>query len=275
VDFDSHTTVVPDLFFPEALRWRNGELWFSDVFGGTVSCLGKSGARVVARVPGMPSGLGWLPDGTLLVVSMEQKAILSVAATGELRTYADLSAVCPQLANDMVVDRVGRAYVGNYGYDVDAGAPIAATQLVRVDPDRSVHVEAPEVIFPNGMILLDDERTLIVAETFADRLTGFAIGADGSLHDSRTIVTLPAGSGPDGLAVESSGRIWVPCAYGGRAVAVTADGRIADEVVIPGVGVNCAAIGGDDESTLFLAIAPLDEAEAAAHPNGRIVALPL
>jgi sugar lactone lactonase YvrE len=275
VDFASHTTVVPDLFFPEALRWRNGMLWFSDVFGDTVSCLTRYGTIVVARVPGMPSGLGWLPDRTLLVVSMAQKAILSVAADGEMATYADLSDVCPQLANDMIVDRLGRAYVGNYGYDVDAGAPIAATHLVRVDPDQSVHVEAPEVIFPNGMIFLDDERTLVVAETFADRVTAFAVDDDGSLHDGRTIVTLPAGSGPDGLAVESSGRIWVPCAYGGRAVAVTPDGRIDDEVVIPGVGVNCCAIGGDDESTLFIAIAPLDETEAAAHPHGRIVALPL
>lgn len=275
MDFASHTTVVPDLFFPEGLRWRDGSLWFSDVFGGTVSCLSESGTRVVARVPGMPSGLGWLPDGTLLVVSMQERSILAIGEDGEPTPYADLSEVCPQLANDMTVDSTGRAYVGNYGYDVDAGAPIEATHLVRVDPDRSVHVEAPEVVFPNGCVLVDGERTLIVAETFADRVTAFSVGDDGGLSEPRTIVELPAGSGPDGLAAESSGRIWVPCAYGGRAVAVTPDGRIDDEVVIPGVGVNCCAVGGDDGSTLFIAIAPLDEAEAAAYPNGRIIALPL
>jgi sugar lactone lactonase YvrE len=274
LDFANHTTVAPDLYFPEALRWRDGALWFSDVFGHTVSRLDGAGIEVVVRVPGMPSGLGWLPDGTLLVVSMEQKSILSVIPGGEPAVYADLSDVCPQLANDMVVDGAGRAYVGNYGYDVDAGAAIEATHLVRVDPDRSIHVEAPEVIFPNGCVLIDDERTLVVAETFADRVTALTIEADGSLSDPRTIAELPPGSGPDGLTVESSGRIWVPCAYGGRAVAITPDGRIDDEVLIPGVTVTCCAIGADDE-TLFIALAPLDEAEAAAHPTGRIVSLEL
>jgi sugar lactone lactonase YvrE len=174
----------------------------------------------------------------------------------------------------MVVDHVGRAYVGNYGYDVDAGAPIASTHLVRVDPDRSVHVEAPEVVFPNGCVLVDDGRTLIVAETFADRVTAFVVDDDGSLRDPRVLVELPAGCGPDGMAVEPSGRLWVACAYGGRAVAVTPDGQIDDEILIPGVGVNCCAV---DEAgrTLFIALAPLDEAEAAASPNGRIVAIPL
>jgi sugar lactone lactonase YvrE len=274
VDFARHETVVPDLFFPEGLRWRDGSLWFSDVFGGTVSRLGSAGPQVVAHVPGMPSGLGWLPDGTLLAVSMQRKAVLSFDADGEPSTYADLSDVCPQLANDMVVDTVGRAYVGNYGYDVDAGAPVAPTHLVRVDPDRSVHVEAPEVVFPNGCVLIDDGRTLVVAETFADRVTAFVVNDDGALRDPRVVIELPAGCGPDGMAVESSGRMWVACAYGGRAVAVTPDGRIDDEVVIPGVGVNCCAVD-DDDSTLFIALAPLDEAEAAAAPNGRIVALPL
>lgn len=275
VDFATHTEVATGLFFPEGLRWRDGALWFSDVFGGTVSCLDGADLRVVARVPGMPSGLGWLPDGTLLAVSMQHKSIMAIGASGDVTTYADLSDVCPQLANDMVVDRLGRAYVGNYGYDVDAGAPVEPTHLVRVDPDLTVHVEAPEVVFPNGCVIVDEGRTLVVAETFADRVTALTIAEDGGLSAARTIVELPPGSGPDGIAVDRDGRIWVPCAYGGRAIAVAPDGRIDDEVVIPGVGVNCCAIGGPDDATLFIAIAPLDEAEAAAHPAGRIVALAL
>jgi sugar lactone lactonase YvrE len=274
VDVDAHTTVASDLYFPEGLRWRDGLLWFSDVFGGTVCRVTDDGVETVAQVPGMPSGVGWLPDGTLLVVSMEQRAILAFGSDGEPSVYADLREVCPQLANDMVVDDAGRAYVGNYGYDVDAGAPVAATHLVRVDPDRSVHVEAPEVIFPNGCVLIDDGRTMIVSETFADRVSALTVASDGSLSDRRTLFELPNGSGPDGIGVEPSGRIWVACAYGGRAVAVLPDGTIDDEVVIPGVGVNCCAVS-DDGKTLFIAVAPLDEAEAAAHPNGRIISLPL
>jgi sugar lactone lactonase YvrE len=274
VDFGAHTIAAGNLYFPEGLRWRNGSLWFSDVFGGTVSRLTDAGVESVAQVSGMPSGVGWLPDGTLLVVSMEQRAILAFGPDGEPALYADLSGVCPQLANDMVVDDVGRAYVGNYGYDVDAGAPVAATHLVRVDPDRSVHVEAPEVVFPNGCVLIDDGRTMILSETFADRVSALTVASDGSLSDRRIVLELPEGSGPDGIGVEPSGRIWVACAYGGRAVAVTPDGTIDDEVVIPGVGVNCCAVS-EDGKTLFIAVAPLDETEAAANPNGRIIALPL
>jgi sugar lactone lactonase YvrE len=273
-DFSRHTTAVCDLYFPEALRWRDGELWFSDVFGGTVSCLNKSGPRVVAEIPGQPSGIGFLPDGTLLAVSMQRKAVVSVADDGAVSLYADLSAVCPQLANDMVVDAHGRAYVGNYGYDVDAGAPIEPTHLVRVNPDRAVLVEPPEVVFPNGCVIVDDGWTLIVAETFADRLTELSIGRDGGLFDPRTIAELPAGSGPDGIAITADGIIWVPCAYGERAVAVTRTGDVVDEVALPGVCVTCCAIG-DGGRTLFIAIAPLDEAEAAAAPTGRILAVPL
>ncbi|HTW20939.1 MAG TPA: SMP-30/gluconolactonase/LRE family protein [Mycobacteriales bacterium] len=273
-DFSRHSVAAAELFFPEGLRWRDGSLWFSDVFGGTVSCLSRSGTRVVAEVPGQPSGLGWLPDGTLLAVSMQEKALRAVAADGSTSTYADLSEVCPQLANDMVVDAHGRAYVGNYGYDVDAGAPVEATHLVRVNPDGAVLVEPPEVVFPNGCVIVDDGWTLLVAETFADRVTEMSIGRDGGLFDPRPIVELPAGSGPDGIAVTADGVIWVPCAYGERAVAVTRGGEVVDEIRIPGVGVNCCVIG-DDGHTLFVAVAPLDEVEAAAHPAGRILAVPL
>jgi sugar lactone lactonase YvrE len=275
MDFATHTTAVPDLYFPEGLRWHDDALWFSDVFGRTVSRLDESGPQVVAEIPGMPSGIGWLPDGTLLAVSMEQKSIMAVAADGSVTTYADLSEFCPQLANDMVVDRHGRAYVGNYGFDVDNGAPVEPTHLVRVDPDRSVHVEEPEVIFPNGCVISDDGQRMTVAETFADRVTSFAIADDGSLSDPRVLVELPAGSGPDGIAVDGRGRIWVPCAYGGRAVAITEDGEIDDELSIPGVCVTCCAVGGPGGDTLFVSIAPLDETEAAAQPAGRIISLQL
>jgi sugar lactone lactonase YvrE len=116
---------------------------------------------------------------------------------------------------------------------------------------------------------------LLVAETFGERVTALHVGTDGSLSDPTVLIDLPAGSGPDGIAVDSQGRVWVPCAYGGRAIAVARDGTIEHEVVGDGVGVNCCAVGGDDGATLFIAVAPMDEAEAASSPAGRIVAFEL
>jgi len=267
--------VVSDVYFPEGLRWHQGALWFSDVFGRTVSTLEADRVRTVARIPGMPSGLGWTPDGTLLVVSMTERSILSVGRDGEASVYADLSGILTEFANDMLVDPVGRAYVGNYGYDVDGGAPEEPTRLIRVDPDRSIHTEEPELVFPNGMALVDGGETLLVAETFGERVTALQVGPDGSLSKPSVLIDMAPGSGPDGIAVDGRGRIWVPCAYGGRAVAVARDGTIEAEIVGDGVGVNCCAVGGDSGDTLFVAVAPMDEAEAAQSAAGRILAFQL
>jgi sugar lactone lactonase YvrE len=273
-DLDAGDVVVADLHFPEGLRWHDGALWFSDVFGRTISCLEPAGLRVVANVPGMPSGLGWTPDGGLLAVSMTDRSIVSVTPGGQVEVYADLRHALTELANDMLVDSSGRAYVGNYGYDVDAGAPMRSTHLVRVDPDGSVHVEPPELVFPNGMVLVDEEATLVVAETFGDRLTAVQVGPGGSLSDPRVLVRLPDGSGPDGICVDGRGLIWVPCAYSSRLLAVSREGTIEANLSGGGLGVNCAAVNAAGD-TLFVAVAPMDEEEAAATRGGQIIALPL
>jgi sugar lactone lactonase YvrE len=266
--------VASGLYFPEGLRWHDGHLWFSDVFGRTVNRLESSGPRVMAQVPGMPSGLGWTPDGTGLVVSMTERVVLEISEGGTPAVYADLSGVLSEFSNDMLVDSIGRAYVGNYGFDVDHGAAQASTHLVRIDPDRSVHVETPDLLFPNGMALVDDGTTLLVAETFGERVTALRVGPDGSLGEASVLVDLPAGSGPDGIAVDAQGRIWIPCAFSSRAVCVARDGTIEAEIVGEGVGVNCCAVG-DGGTTLFVAVAPMDESEAASHPAGSIMAFPL
>jgi sugar lactone lactonase YvrE len=267
--------VASGLYFPEGLRWHDDALWFTDQFGGGVIRVGEAGAETVAEVPGRPGGLGWTRDGVLLVVSMQQRSIYSVAADGELALYADLSDLLPSLANDMFVDPSGRAYVGNYGFDIDHGAPQVPTHIVRVDPDGSRHVETPELMFPNGTILVDDGATLIVAETFGDCLTAMRVGPDGSLHDPEVIAELPKGCGPDGIAADASGRIWVACAFSSQVLAVTRDGRIDQEIVVPGEGVYCPEIGGSDGRTLFLGIASLDEELAMQTPTGRIMAVDL
>jgi sugar lactone lactonase YvrE len=275
LDTAAATQIVDQLHFPEALRWHNGELWFSDIFGGTVSRVQQGRAQPFADIDGLPSGIGWMPDGTLLVVSMERRAVVAVGSDGRQRVHADLSHIMDQFANDMVVDAVGRAYVGNYGFDVDAGAPVEPTRLVRIDPDGSVHVETPEVIFPNGMVLVDDGRTLLVAETLGDRVTALDVAADGGLGNPQVVATFPPGSGPDGICTDAWGRVWVPCAYGGKVVAVERDGTAAVEIQLPDECVTCCATDGEDGHTLYVALAPLDESEAARVKRGRILAFAL
>jgi sugar lactone lactonase YvrE len=263
--------VCADLYFPEGLRWRDGALWFTDQYGGTVCRVGSE-CEVVARVPGRPGGLGWTREGMLLVVAMERRSVMSVVPGGGLSLYADLSDVLPAFANDMLVDPLGRAYVGNYGFDVEQGEAEALTRLVRVDPDGSRHVESPELMFPNGAVLVDDGATMVIAETFGDRLTAMRVDADGTLSDPRVLIDLPKGAGPDGIAVDGAGRIWVACAFSSRVVAVTRAGEIDAEIEVPGEGAYCAEVGGEDGRTLFVAIASLDEGLASRTKTGRIEA---
>lgn len=266
--------VADELYLPHGLRWRDGALWFTDEFGGTVCRIG-SGAEVVARVPGRPGGLGWSRDGRLLVVAMERRTIMSLVPGGCPSLYADLSQLMPAYASAMLVDPVGRAYVANFGFDPARGERPAPTRLVRVDVDGSAHVQEPELTFPSGMALLDGGRAMVVAETFDDRLTALTVAPTGCLSEPRVLIDLPPGSGPQGLTVDGQGRIWVACARSGRALAVTATGEIDAEIEVAGEGVYCAAVGGTQARTLYLSIASLDVDLAARTPTGRIEAFAL
>jgi sugar lactone lactonase YvrE len=261
--------VASELYLPQSLHWREDALWFTDSYGGTVGRVG-SGCEVVARLPGRPGGLGWTRDGGLVVIAMERRSILSVVPGGGVAVYADLSLVMPAWAQDIVIDSLGRVYVGNPGFDRKRGEAQAPARLVRVDPDRSAHVESPELSFPNGMVLLDRGETMIVAETLGDRVTALRVGADGELSEPSVLIDLPTGSRPTGVSVDADGRIWAGCAGSGRAVAVTRDGAIDAELEVAGEGVYGVAVGGPRGRTLFLAIASLDEDLASRAPTGRI-----
>ena len=263
--------VAADVYLPHGLRWHADALWFTDTFGGTVCRIGSS-CDVVARVPGRPGGLGWTRDGLLLVVAMERRSIMSATPGGCLDLYADLSRQLPTLANDMIVDPVGRAYVGSLGVDHERRDEFVPSRLVRVDPDGSTHLEGPELLAPHGAVLVDAGQTMIVAETLGDRLTELRVAPDGHLHDPRVLVELPAGSGPAGIAVDAGGRIWAACGSAGRVVAVTRCGRIEAQIDVPGEGVYDVAVGGERGRTLFLVIASLDLDIAARTPTGRIEA---
>jgi sugar lactone lactonase YvrE len=276
VDLSSLRVISTGTSFPEGLRWRDGWLWFTDQFRENVHRVGPTGGTEhVATVPGRPAGLGWTIDGRLLAVSQADRSLVAIAEDGSVSTYADLSDYMPAWGNDLVVDSHGRAYVGNYGFDVDHGAPQATTRLVRVDPDGAIYVEEPEFLFPNGAVFADAGRTMFVAETFGDVVSQVDVHPDGSLHNRRVLHEFGKGTGPDGIAFDAQGRLWVALAFDSRAVALNRDGTVADEILMPGEGVYCCEVGGPDGNTLYLAMAPLDEAEAAESLQGKIVAIDL
>jgi sugar lactone lactonase YvrE len=264
----------------EGPRWHDGRWYVSDFYDRAVYAVGEDGrSEEVMRVEQQPSGLGWLPDGSLLVVSMRDHRLLRRAPDGSVTVHADVSEHCGGHLNDLVVDGSGRAYVGNFGFDLMAGGDPEYANLVRVDPDGSVAVVAGELMFPNGAVI--DGETLIVAETMGGRLTGFTIAEDGSLTDRRVWAQISptpelgplgemlsvGGFAPDGIALDGEGHVWAADALGGRVGRIAPGGEIVDEIRAPeGMGFFAAALGGSDGHTLLLCSAPdfAEEARKAA-----------
>ena len=261
--------VLAGLTFPEAPRWRQGKLWFSDFYSHRVMALGLQGvAETVARVPQRPSGLGWLPDGTMLIVSMLDRQLLRLDR-GELRPIADLSAIATGPCNDMVVDAAGRAYVGNFGFDRHAGEPPRTTCLIRVDPDRSVHRVANDLLFPNGTVITPDGKTLVIAETYANRLTAFDVREDGSLAGRRLFATLED-CFPDGICLDAEGAIWVTDARGHRVLRVFEGGRVERVIGMGDRTAFACMLGGEDRRSLFLCTSTGSGPAMAQKTDGRI-----
>jgi sugar lactone lactonase YvrE len=244
--------------FFEGPRWHQGRWWVSDFYRRTVSTVDPDGREdVVLEVPGQPSGLGWMPDGSLLVVSRKDLTVLRRSPEGEVTRHADLNGVAPFHLNDMVVDARGRAYVGNFGFDLMNRADPAPTELVRVDPDGAATAVADDLWFPNGTVITPDGATLIVGETFGARYTAFTIAGDGSLTDRRVWAQLESGFAPDGCALDAEGHIWSADGTGGRAARIAPGGEIVQEVRPPdALGVFACMLGGDDGRTLLLCAAP-------------------
>ena len=251
--------------FFEGPRWHDGRWWVSDFFRHVVLSFDADGGDVrdEASVPGPPSGLGWQPDGSLLVVSMLDRRLLR-RRPGEsaLEPFADLSAIATGPCNDMVVGPRGDAWVGNFGFDFWSGEPFAPAALAHVALDGTVRVAADDLRFPNGSVVADDGTTLVVGETFGGRYTAFTILDDGSLADRRTWAELP-GIAPDGCGLDPAGRIWCADAVGKRCVLVEEGGAIVRELAAPdGLAVFACMVGGDDGSTLLLCCAPDSDREA-------------
>lgn len=260
------TTLATGGSFFEGPRWHDGRWWVSDFYRHSVFAIAADGTtETITTVEAQPSGLGWLPDDSLLVVSMKDHRVLRVAPDGTTSVHADLTPYCGGPANDIVVAADGRAWVGNFGFDLMAGATPGPAALVRVDPDGSTGVAAEDLAFPNGSVITADGTMLIVGETMGARYTAFTITADGLLTDRRVWAEVP-GVAPDGCTLDAEGRVWAADCFGSRVVQVAADRGVVDEIVLPdGLGAYACMLGGDDGRTLLVCAAPdFDEARRQA-----------
>jgi sugar lactone lactonase YvrE len=265
--------IVDNLRFPEAPRWRDGKLWFSNVFFGpplrgqvmSVDLEGKVDTPV--EIPDAPSGLGWTPDGLALIVSAQARRLLGLR-DGRLMEVADLSEVVPYPCNDMVVDGLGRAYIGNMGYDLfSPGAAPTAGPILLVTPGSpgvKPRIVAEGLAFPNGMVITPDGQTLIVAESYGARLTAFTIGENGSLAHRRTWAQLGEIADPetmdsfgedqitpDGICLDAEGAVWIASPNTNDVLRVLEGGEIVERIPVETVPIACM-LGGPQRRTLFI-----------------------
>ena len=268
------------LHFGEAPRWHDGVLWFSDFFDYAVKTVDLDGhIEVKVSMADRPSGLGWMPDGSMLIVSMTDRLLLRLDQR-QLVVHADLSDIATFHCNDMVVDSTGRAYVGNFGFDLDTNeingtlvevlATHAGATMARVDPDGSVHAAADGLMFPNGTVITADGRTMIVAESFANRLTSFDVAEDGSLSNRRLWADLGTRT-PDGICLDADGAIWVANPMINECFRVGEGGDILDVIETDNRCFACM-LGGPELRTLFMLTSRYSLAvEAAVHRTGNVL----
>ncbi|MCW2495260.1 SMP-30/gluconolactonase/LRE family protein [Jatrophihabitans sp.] len=246
------TLLAAGLMFPEAPRWHEGQLWLSDHHAHRVHVIDEAGtARVVAELDDMPSGLGFLADGSLLIAAMRSCRVYRQDAGG-LHLYADLSAVGDGWINDMVVDGRGRAYVGFTGGGLYANED-GTSAIICVESDGSWWVATTEVSIPNGTVISPDNGTLVVAESGASRLTAFDVSEDGTLSGRRTFAAFDAEM-PDGCCLDAEGAIWMAAPRTSRFIRVTDGGEVIDEVRVEDGSAIACTLGGPDGRTLYLVV---------------------
>ena len=245
-------TILSQLTFGESPRWRDGGLYLSDVHANRVLFLRSDGTcDIIASFDGPVSGLGWLPDGRMLVVSMEDKKVLRRDSSGEFVVHADLSAIATGHANDMIVARDGTAFVGNFGFSLYPPEDPRPAVLAKITPDGRVSVAEEELYFPNGMVITPDGATLVVGESGAACLTAFDLAVDGSLSNKREWCELPDGAIPDGICLDEDGCIWVASPYSREVLRMRAGGEVVERIPTEQLAAACM-LGGDDRKTLYV-----------------------
>jgi sugar lactone lactonase YvrE len=243
-------TLMSGIAFGESPRWHDDRLWFSDWGTQEVVAVDLEGkSEVIVRVPSFPFCIDFLPDGRLLIVSARDRLLLRREPDGSLVTHADLSNLSEHPWNDIVVDGRGNAYVGNIGFEFPEGE-FAPGILALVTPDGSARQVADDVAFPNGIVVTPDNSTLIVAESYANRLTAFDIAADGSLSNQRMWADLGDGV-PDGICLDAEGAIWYGDVPNKRCVRVHEGGEVLQTMDLDR-GCFACMLGGVDRRTLFM-----------------------
>ena len=243
-------TLMSGLMFGESPRWHDGRLWLCDWGAHEVIAVDLDGtSEVIVRVESFPFSIDWLPDGRLLIVSAIDRRLLRRERDGSLVTHADLSRLSQHPWNDIVVDGRGNAYVGNIGFDFGVG-DVAPGILALVRPDGSARQVADGVAFPNGLVVTPDDSTLILAESYANRLTAFDIAADGGLSNRRVWADLDDGA-PDGICLDAEGAVWYADVPNKRCVRVREGGEVLRTIDLDR-GCFACMLGGVDGRTLFL-----------------------
>jgi sugar lactone lactonase YvrE len=284
--------LIDGLAFSEGPRWHDGELWFSDIHGGQVHrvvldesgpALGVKSDTIVAEFDDSPSGLGWLPDGSLLVVAMESGRLLKVDASGAISEHADCSGLARGSLNDMIVREDGTAYVGDMGARIFDEHPDHSVpgQTLMVTPEGEPSCAADDLGAPNGHILTPDEKTLYVGESARGRITAFDVAADGTLSKTRIFAEIPPAEGqrispPDGICLDSDGAIWSADPVAKRLVRVRQGGTIVQTVEFDGAVVVAAVLGASDRKTLLACVTDDWRREGATtRRQAKIVAVPV
>ena len=250
-------TLMDGLTFGEGPRWHEDKFYFSDFYSHKVYTLDlKGNHEVIVEVPNQPSGLGWMPDGTMLIVSMKDRKLLSFRDNA-LEERADLSGLAGFHCNDMVVDSKGNAYIGNFGFNTYEGEEVKSTNLILVRPGEEPCIAADNILFPNGTVITEDEKTLVVGETYAAKLTAFDINEDASLSNRRVWADLTQSIDdgnvpvPDGMCLDAEGAIWVASPSTADVIRVKEGGEILERIPVETNAYACM-LGGKDRKTLFI-----------------------
>jgi sugar lactone lactonase YvrE len=265
-------TLISGSSFGESPRWHDDRLWFSDWGAQEIIAVDLDGnSEVIVRVSSFPFCIDFLPDGRLLIVSGSDRLLLRREPDGSLMTHTDLSTLSEYPWNDIVVDGRGNAYVGNIGFDFPEGE-FAPGILALVTPNGSARQVADDLAFPNGIVVTPDNSTLIVAESYANKLTAFDIAADGSLSNQRVWAELDGGV-PDGICLDAEGAIWYGDVPNKRCVRVSEGGEVLQTIDLDR-GCFACMLGGMERGTLFMVAQEWGGMESTAeeartrHPRG-------
>lgn len=262
-------TLMTGIAFGESPRWHDGRLWFSDWGTQEIVAVDLEGrSEVIVRMPSSPFSIDWLRDGRLLIVSGPEGALLRREPDGSLVTHAELSGLSAHPWNDIVVDGRGNAYVNNIGFDFPGGE-FAPGIVALLTPDGSARQVADGVAFPNGMAVTPDDSTLIVAESYASRLSAFDIADDGGLSNRRVWADLGDGV-PDGICLDAEGAVWYGDVPNRRCVRVREGGEALQKIELD-LGCFACMLGGVDGRTLFIVAQEWGESAAEAEPSGQVL----